>query len=83
MKVKVTKQERLERVDRLIAALKGCSDPDKIALLGQKEHDWLFDNYAISSAGTYISSDYMPSLDRAFPASEGDDLLGVREGQVV
>ncbi|MGF1489398.1 MAG: protelomerase family protein, partial [Prochloraceae cyanobacterium] len=69
------KQERLQRIDRLIASLQNCSDPLKIAQLGTIEHDWLFDNYAASSAGTFISGEYLPAIDLAFEPSEGEELL--------
>ncbi|MGF1486504.1 MAG: hypothetical protein ACFBSE_05260 [Prochloraceae cyanobacterium] len=69
------KQQRLQRIDRLITSLQNCSDPLKIAQLGTIEHDWLFDNYAASSAGTFISGEYLPAIDLAFPPSEGDRLL--------
>ena len=72
--MKVTKEDRLKRIEKLIEQLQGCSDREKIARSGEIEHDWLFDNYPASSAGTFISSEYIPALDRAFPASDGDEL---------
>ena len=72
--MKVTKEDRLERIEKLIEQLRGCSDRERIESLGQREHDWLFDNYLASSAGTFISSEYIPALERAFPPSDGDEL---------
>jgi len=69
------KQARLERIEQLIDRLKGESDPLKIAELGQIEHDWLMENYKASSAGTFISSEYIPAIMTAYPASKGEDLL--------
>ncbi len=68
------KQERLNRIEQLITALKDCSDSGEILKLGQIEHDWLFSNYKASSAGTFISSEYLPAIDTAFPTSEGAEL---------
>jgi len=72
--MKVTKEDRLERIEKLIEQLQGCSDRETIARLGQREHDWLFENYPASSAGTFISGEYIPAIVRAFPAKEGDEL---------
>ena len=73
--MKVTKEDRLERIEKLIEQLRGCSDRETIARLGQIEHDWLFDNYPASSAGTFISSEYIPAIEQAFPLSDGDELV--------
>ncbi len=69
------KAERLERIEKTISALKTCSDLEQIAQIGQTEHDWLFSNYAASSAGTFISAEYIPAIEQAFPPSDGHDLL--------
>ncbi len=69
------KDQRLQRIEQLITALKNCSETDEILKLGQIEHDWLFSNYKASSAGTFISSEYLPAIDRAFGPSEGEELL--------
>lgn len=68
------RQETLARIDSTIADLQECTDLEKIAAIGQREHDWLFGNYAKSSAGTIISRDYMSAIDRAFPPSDGEEL---------
>ena len=72
---KSKKDQRSQRINKLIEALKNCSDRLEIARLGQTEHDWLFANYKASSAGTFISSEYLPAIDRAFEPSSGDELL--------
>ncbi len=69
------KNQRLERIEKLITALKNCPNRLEIFELGQIEHDWLFANYKASSAGTFFSSEYLPTIDAAFPASAGDELL--------
>ena len=71
MAVAVTKEERLERIEKLIAELTQTSDPEPIARLGQIEHDWIFKNYETSSAGTFISGEYLPAIVRAFRPSPG------------
>jgi len=77
------KQERLERIEKLIAQLRNCEDIDRIAELGQAEHDWLFANYKGSSAGTFISNEYIPAIITAFPPSPGDRLKSYESWQKV
>ncbi len=83
MKEKSKKEEMLERIERTISDLQGCKDPEKIGAIGQREHDWIFENYAKSSAGTIISRDYLPAIDRAFPPSDGDKLKPIECWQKV
>lgn len=74
-KTKAKTEERYDRIEKMIEALKRTSDPDRILELGQIEHDWMFANYQGSSPGTLISRDYIPAIDRAFAPSPGDELL--------
>lgn len=77
------KTERLRRIDELIEKLTGLTDVDAIALLGQQEHDWLYAHYKASSAGTFISAEYVPAIMQAFPPSQGDELAPTEWWQMV
>jgi len=42
-KTSAKKEERLERIKKMIKALLNCSDPETIARIGQIEHDWVYE----------------------------------------
>lgn len=67
-------EERKQRIANLILQLRHTSDPEAIAALGQAEHDWVYENYKNSSAGTFLSNEYIPAIMEAFPQSEGETL---------
>ncbi|OKH29695.1 hypothetical protein NIES2119_32045 [[Phormidium ambiguum] IAM M-71] len=75
--------QRKQRIADLIIQLRYTSDAEAIAALGQAEHDWLYENYKASSAGTLLSNEYIPAIMEAFPQSEGESLTPTEWWQTV
>lgn len=76
-------EQRKQRIANLILQLRHTSDTEAIAALGQAEHDWLYENYKASSAGTLLSNEYIPAIMEAFPQSEGESLAPTEWWQTV
>lgn len=76
-------EQRKQRIANLIEQLRHTSDAEAIAALGQAEHDWLYENYKASSAGTLLSNEYIPAIMEAFPQSEGESLAPTEWWQTV
>lgn len=76
-------EQRKQRIANLIEQLRQTSDAEVIAALGQAEHDWLYENYKASSAGTLLSNEYIPAIMEAFPQSEGESLAPTEWWQTV